>query len=99
MGNYIVRTTTTIDTAEITQCINKGQQLLADAALQAGYAEMYKMQDNGVCMRLTLYLAIYALQSWDVTANAMNYFDQAHLIKIMSMVEQFFYIATINKPC
>jgi hypothetical protein len=92
-------TTTTISTAEITQVLNKGQQLLADMQLNAAYSQLYHMDDPGYCTRLQLYLMLYAIQSWDISPNALNYFDQNHLILLMSKVEQLFYIMQVKPSC
>lgn len=97
---YVIITTTTISQAEIAQVLDKGQKLLADLSINAGYADLYHTKPaNSISTRLQLYLALYAIQSWNVANNTMNFFDQAHLIKLMSMVEQLFYIITIQKPC
>lgn len=95
----IYRTTTTVSLDEINQVLNKGQQLLADMAIVAGYAELYRMNDETVCTRLQLYLYLYAIQNWDVTPNALNWFSQDQLVRMMSKVEQLFYIVSIQKPC
>lgn len=97
---YVIITTTTISQAEIIQVLDKGQRLLADLSIDAGYADLYHTKSpNSINTRLQLYLALYAIQSWNVTANAMNFFDQPHLVKLMSMVEQLFYIVSVQKPC
>ena|ERR1700761_1276782 len=96
---YTVATTTTISIAEITQVLTKGQQLLADLGINAGYSSLFHQEDKFKCVRLELYLLLYAIQSWDTTVNAMNFFDQNHLIMLLSKVEQLFYICTVISPC
>lgn len=96
---FTVITTTTINVAEIAQVLTKGQQLLADMAINAGYASLYHQKDNFSCLRLELYLLLYAIQSWDITASALNFLDQTHLISIMSKVEQLFYICSVTPAC
>jgi len=93
-------TTTTISIDEITQALTKGKQLLADLGIAAGYTKVFKLKDNGgPCVRLQLYLYLYALESWDTSPKAMNYFDQPTLIHILSKIEQLFYICNVQKPC
>jgi hypothetical protein len=96
---FTVTTTTTINVAEIAQVLLKGQQLLADLALNAGYASLYHQKDKFTCLRLELYLMLYAIQDWDTTADALNYYDQTHLIALMSKVEQLFYICSVTPAC
>lgn len=96
---WVLKTTTTINVAEITQVLTKGKQLLADLAIAGGYASLYHLDDNGKYIRVLLYLYLYAIESWDTTAQAMNFFDQNHLIGLLSKVEQLFYICTVNKIC
>lgn len=97
---YVFITRTTISQAEIAQVLDKGQKLMSDLAIDAGYADLYHTKESSsISMRLQLYLALYAIQSWDVSTNAMNFFDQPHLVKLMSMVEQLFYIVQIQKAC
>lgn len=99
MFNPIHITTTTVSLSEIAQVLDKGQKLLADLAITAGYASLYHMEDNVQNLRMKLYLYIYAIQSWDVTPKAQNYFGQFQLINLMSKIEQLFYICTVQKPC
>lgn len=96
---YTVTTTTTINVAEITQTLTKGQQLLADLALNAGYSSLFHQKDRFECIRLQLYLMLYAIQEWDVTASVLNFCDQTHLIALLSKVEQLFYICSVTPPC
>lgn len=96
---WVVLTTTTISTAEIANTLTKGKQLLADLALQNGWADMYKIDKVQYYPLAQLYLLLYAVESWDITANAMNFMNQDHLISVLSAIEQLFYICTINKPC
>lgn len=97
--SIVQKTITTVSITEIAQVLDKGQKLLADLAITAGYASLYHMEDNGQNLRLKLYLYLYAIQSWDVNINALNFYDQKYLIGLMSKVEQLFYIATVKKPC
>lgn len=100
MDNPLIHiTTTTISTDEITQTLNKGKQLLADLGIAAGYVDVFKLKDAGLCTRLQLYLYLYALESWDSAAKAMNYFEQRQLIHILSKIEQLFYICNVKQPC
>lgn len=51
------------------------------------------------CLTMELYLYLYAIQSWDVAPNAINFFDQHALMKLMSKVEQMFYICNFKPAC
>lgn len=95
----LYKTITTVSQAEITQVLLKGQQLMADLAITSGYQRMYGERDPGKCLKLQLYLYLYAIQSWNPAFNAINYFDQAHLISMMSKVEQMFYICNFKPAC
>lgn len=95
----VVITKTTISIDEINQVLDKGRKLLADITIAAGYADSYKMQDDSQCIRLLLYLYLYAIESWDTSYNASNFYDQKTLIKLLSQVEQLFYICNTTKPC
>lgn len=100
MGNVATyKTTLTIPATEIVQVLDKGQRLLADLALTMGYQQIQGEKISCQCIALQLYLYLYAIQTWDQTPNAINYFDQFALIRIMSKVEQLFYICNYNKPC
>ncbi len=97
---WVTITTTTVSVAEIAQVLDKGQKLLADMVIDSAYAQLYRMPEPTVlCLRLRIYLALYAIQSWNTAPNAMNFFDQAHLIKMMSFVEQQFYIVKVSTSC
>lgn len=73
---------------------------MADLAIAAGYE---KQAGSGTskcqCLLLSLYLYLYAVQSWDVTKGALNYFDQPALIKVLSKIEQMFYICNYKPAC
>lgn len=99
MRDFVIKTKTTVSLDEIAQCLDKGQKLLADLAIEAGYASLYHLEDQAPCIRTQLYLYLYAIQSWDITTNAMNYFPQMQLIVLMSRVEQLFYICKVKKMC
>lgn len=97
---WVVLTTTSVSLNEITSVLDKGQKLLADMSIASAYAILYRMPEpTKICLRKRLYLALYAIQSWDIKVNAQNFFDQAHLIKMMSFVEQQFYIVQVSKSC
>lgn len=95
----IIKTTTTISITEITQVLDKGKRLLSDIAIASGYTSLYHMEDKGQCIRRQLYMYLYAIESWNTTINAQNYYDQKHLISLLSKVEQLFYICTVKRPC
>lgn len=96
---WVVSTTTTISIAEINQVMTKGQRLLADLTIAGGEAQLYHMDDPGKYLRTQLYLYLYALESWDTSVQALNFFDQKHLISILSKIEQLFYICVVKKLC
>lgn len=95
----IYHTTTNISLTEIAQVLVKGQMLLADMALTNGYHLQSGEKPTCVCLELELYLMLLAIQSWDPAANAINYFDQPSLIKLLSKVEQLFYICKFKPAC
>lgn len=92
-------TTTTISTVEIGVVIDKGQRLLADLAIKNGYEIQLGEKITCVCLKLELYLMLVAIQSWDASPGAKNFFDQNALIKLLSKVEQLFYLCKFKPAC
>jgi len=95
----VVKTTTNIDPAEISMVLDKGLKLLSDLAIDAGYASLYDLKNEGVCTMKLLYLYLYAIQSWRTEDQAMNYMTQDDLISLLSRVEQLFYIVQTKRAC
>lgn len=85
-------------TAEINNVLAKGQGLLADMAIAAGYEKLYFLAQSDPCKRNILYLYLYALESWDSTTDeAQNFMTLLQLKKILSAVEQLFCDCTVNE--
>lgn len=87
---YYTNTTSDIDAEEITRTLDRGQGILKKMALEQGYATLYSMRNCGSCDRLLLYLRLYAIESWDNTDGATNYFSEEDMRKLLAGVQEYF---------
>jgi len=90
IGPALYYTLGDIDSAEITKVLDKGQAVLGKLALEAGYSSLYSMRDCKQCERMLLYLKLYAIESWDNTDNALNFFTVDQMKELLNSVEQLF---------
>jgi len=82
----------TITCEEIDKVLKKGQQLMGDMGIEAGYRKLYSAPDTQACNRTLLYLYCYAIETWQNCEDGTNYMCEEQLIKLLSEVEQLFYI-------
>lgn len=88
----LYHTTTIIPVEEIQAVLTKGQKLLGDMGIDAGYAELFGTSDDQGCNRRLLYLYMYALESWVTCTDGVNFMCESQLTKILSEIEQLFYV-------
>jgi hypothetical protein len=84
----LYQTYTTIPTDEVSSTITNGENLLWNLAISAGYNTLYDLVNTNKTERILLYLYLSAIETWDVTALAWNYFDQDQLTGLLSGVQQ-----------
>ena len=79
-----------IPIAEIEHALERAKKVISSLAIENGYARLYSMHQPEPCDRLLLYLYLYAMESWDNSANAENYMTVNQMKQILSEVEQYF---------
>ncbi len=87
----IYNTVTTIPVEEIQRVLDKGQKMMGDMAIEAGLKKIYGMGEKDGCQRRLLYMYCYAIESWLVCTDGVNYMCEKDLINLLSAVEQMFY--------